>query len=124
MHPRRVIRLQELILQTVSQVTLQLKDPGIGFITITACEISPDVSTAKIFYSVLGTDVERATTAEALERAKSHIRREVGKLENLRRVPEIIFLYDQSVERADRVNRLLSSIQNENNTPKTDSSSD
>lgn len=113
MHPRRLVRLSELILQTVSQATLQLKDPGIGFVTITGAELSPDVSIAKIYYSVLGTPEERNTTAEALERAKPHIRSEVGKLENLRRVPHIIFIYDHSVERADRVNQILNTIHSE-----------
>src|SRR6185295_1112111 len=105
MHPRRLTRLTELIQQTVSRATLNLKDPGIGFITITGAELSQDVSTAKIFYSVLGTPLEREATAEALERAKPHIRHEVGKLENLRRVPNLIFMFDDSVERADRVNK-------------------
>lgn len=124
MHPRRLVRLQELIHQTVSQIALQLKDPGIGFITITAAEISPDVSVARIYYSVLGTKEEKEATAQALERAKPHIRHEVGKLENLRRVPQLIFLYDESVEKADRVNRLLHSIQNENKGDNPESSSD
>jgi ribosome-binding factor A len=113
MHPRRLARLNELILQTVSNLALELKDPGIGFITITGAEISPDVSVAKIFYSVLGTEQEKEATATAFERAKSHIRREVGRLENLRRVPQIIFIYDHSVERADRVSRLLNTIHDE-----------
>ncbi len=124
MHPRRIVRLQELILQTVSQATLHLKDPAIGFVTITGAEISPDVSLAKIFYSVLGTETEREATAAALERAKSYIRHEVGKLENLRRVPEIAFFYDESVERADRVNRLLHTIENEDPAPNTEPTSD
>ena len=113
MHPRRLARLNELIQQTISRVALSLKDPGIGFITITGSEISHDVSTAKIFYSVLGTPAEKEATAEALERAKPHIRHEVGQLENLRRVPHLIFIYDESVERADRVTRLINTINQE-----------
>ncbi len=113
MHPRRRARLNELIQQTVSKTTLNLKDPGIGFITITGSEISDDVSTAKIFYSVLGTPLEKEATAEALERAKPHIRHEVGKLENLRRVPNLIFMYDDSVEKADRLGRIFNAIEKE-----------
>lgn len=115
MHPRRLARLNELILQKVSEATLNLKDPGIGFITITGAEITLDVSTAKIFYSVLGTPAERAETAEALERAKPHIRHAVGQLENLRRIPHLVFLYDDSVERSARVSTLLNKIQGETN---------
>jgi ribosome-binding factor A len=117
MHPRRMARLNELILQTVSMEALNLKDPGLGFLTFTAAEISPDVSVVKLFYSVLGNEEEKAATREALERAKPHLRHEMGKLENLRRVPNILFVYDQSVERADRVTRLLNTIQNEKDRP-------
>ena len=117
MHPRRIARINELILQTVSQSALTLKDPGIGFVTFTGAEITPDVSLVRLYYSVLGTPEEKAATAEALERAKTHLRHEIGKLENLRRVPNILFVYDESVERADRVARLLNTIQNENDRP-------
>ncbi|MCG3203664.1 MAG: Ribosome-binding factor A [Elusimicrobia bacterium] len=113
MHPRRLARLNELIHQKVSESTLNLKDPGIGFITITGSEISPDVATAKIFYSVLGTPAEREATAEALERAKPHIRRSLGELENLRRIPQLIFVYDESIERSAKVSELLNKIHNE-----------
>src|SRR5438552_17943599 len=114
MHPRRLARLNELILQTVSKLALELKDPGIGFITITAAELTSDLSLARIYYSVFGGQAEKDATAEALARATSHFRREIGHLENLRKVPQLAFLYDHSVERADRVARLLYTIQQEN----------
>lgn len=113
MHPRRLVRLNELILQTVSRAVLSLKDPGLGFVTVTSCEISADVSLAKIFYSVLGDAAAKEETAAALERAKPHIRSEVAKLENLRRVPQLLFVYDAAAERADRVNRILHTIEEE-----------
>ena len=117
MHPRRIARLNELILQSVSQEALNLKDPGLGFITFTSAEITPDVSLVRIYYSVLGTPEEKEATRLALERAKPHLRHEVGKLENLRRVPNLSFHYDESVERADRVTRLLNTIHNEKSNP-------
>lgn len=113
--------MTELIMQTVSQAVLNLKDPGLGFLTITGAEISPDISVARIFYSVLGSADEQKATAEALERAKKFIRHEVGRLENLRRVPEIVFVYDDSLERADRVTRLLKTIENERKDQPKDS---
>jgi len=113
MHPRRLTRLNELILQKVSRIALQLKDPDIGLMTITGAETTPDVSLTKVYYSVLGGEKERKATAVALERAKSFIRYEVGRLENLRRVPHIEFYYDQSVENADRMNRLFKTIEDE-----------
>jgi ribosome-binding factor A len=112
-HPRRLVRLNELVQQTVSQAVLNLKDPGLGFVTITGADIAPDLSFVKIYYSVLGSKEERSTTAEALERAKSHLRRDLGQLENLRKVPQITFVYDESLERADRVYKLLDTIQHE-----------
>jgi ribosome-binding factor A len=110
MHPRRLTRLNELIQQAISRAVLDLKDPGLGFVTITGAETAPDVSVTKVFYSVLGENQDRAATAEAFERAKPHLRSQLGKLENLRRLPQLIFMYDNSVERADRVTRLLNTI--------------
>ncbi len=121
MHPRRLVRLNELIQQTVSRVALTLKDPGIGFITITGCDTSADVSLSKIYYSVLGNTEERAATAVALDRAKPYIRGEVAQLENIRRVPQFVFIYDDAVERAARVNQILNTIQTTEGTNDTNS---
>jgi ribosome-binding factor A len=115
-HPRRLVRLNELIQQTISRASLSLKDPGLGFVTITGCETSADVSLARVYYSVLGDPKQREETAAALERAKPHLRSEIAKLENIRRVPQLLFLYDDGVERADRVNRILHNIEEERNT--------
>jgi len=117
MHPRRAARLNELILQTVSRAALGLKDPGIHFLTFTSAEISADVSVVRLFYSVLGSLEDREETKAALERAKPFFRHEIGQLENMRRVPNLVFMYDESVERADRVTRLLNTIQNEKDQP-------
>lgn len=124
MHPRRLARLNELILQTVSNLLLNLKDPQIGFITTTGADVSADLSIARIYYSVLGTPAEKEATAQALERAKSYVRREVGRLENLRKVPEIIFVYDDTAERADRVLRLMNAIENERKKSQPDDHAD
>lgn len=114
MHPRRIARFNELIAQTVSKLILGLKDPEVGFVTVTGAEVSADVSLAKIYYSVYGSPEDQQKTKAALERAKSYIKRELGRLENLRKVPQILFIYDESVERADRVNQILHTIEQEN----------
>ena len=114
MHPRRQARFNELVSQTVSRLIPTLKDPALGFITITGAEVSPDVSLAKIFFSVYGTDEEKEGTKIALERAKPYIRRELAKLENMRKVPQLHFIYDRGVENADRVNRILHALEHEN----------
>jgi ribosome-binding factor A len=124
MHPRRLVRLNELIMQTVSQAVLNLKDPEVGFVTITGADLAPDISHVKIFYSVLGDKRAKEATMQGLERAKPHIRHEVGRLENLRKVPQLVFVYDESVERADRVTRLLNTIHDEEKPQETDESND
>jgi ribosome-binding factor A len=121
MHPRRLTRLNELIQQRISEAVLDLKDPGLGFVTITGADTSPDVSVSKIYYSVLGESTKREETAQAFERARPHLRSELGK-SNLRRVPQLIFIYDTTIERADRVTRLLNTIKDE--TPKADTESE
>jgi ribosome-binding factor A len=115
MHPRRQARFNELITQVVSSLVPTLKDPAMGFLTITGAEISPDVSIVRIFYSVLGSEQEKEGTALALQRAKPYFRRELAKLENMRRVPQLIFVFDESAEKADRVNRILNQINEEQN---------
>lgn len=110
MHPRRLARLNQLILQSVSQSILRLKDPEVGFVTILGAETSPDVSLVRIHYSVLGSDADREKTKQVLERAKSYVKREIGQLENLKRVPNVLFVYDSSTEKADRVSQILQTI--------------
>jgi len=114
MHPRRQARFNELVTQTVSRLIPTLKDPELGFITITGAEVSPDVSVARIFFSVLGTDEEKEGTKKALERAKPYIRHELASLENMRKVPQLVFVFDRGVENADRVNRILHTLEQEN----------
>ncbi|MCB4756498.1 MAG: 30S ribosome-binding factor RbfA [Elusimicrobia bacterium] len=113
MHPRRITRLNELILQKVSQLILKLVDPDLGLITITGAKTTADISLTRIYYSVLGEPKQREATQAALEKLKGYMRREVAQFENLRRVPQIEFLFDESVEKADRLNRLLKTIHEE-----------
>lgn len=113
MHPRRQARFNELISQTISSLIPSLKDPALGFLTITGAEVSSDLSVAKVYYSVYGTPQEKESTKTALERAKPFIRREVAKLENMRKVPQLIFIYDDTAEKADRLNQIFNRIHEE-----------
>jgi ribosome-binding factor A len=85
----------------------ELKDPRIGYITITGVKVSPDLKSARVFYSMIGTEQERKETHKGLEAAKGFIRREVTEAVNLRVSPEIFFSFDESLERGDRIERLL-----------------
>jgi len=84
-----------------------LRDPRIGYITITGVKVSPDLRVARVFYSMIGTEQERADTQKGLEAAKSYVRREVTSVVNLRVSPEIFFTFDESVGEGDKIDRLL-----------------
>jgi ribosome-binding factor A len=84
-----------------------LKDPRIGFVTVTGVELSPDLRSGKVFYSVMGTDEEKKETAAGLQAATGFLKREVAKALQLRWVPELRFVYDDSIERGARIEELL-----------------
>jgi ribosome-binding factor A len=85
----------------------KLRDPRVGFITITAVKVSADLRTAKVFYSTLGTPEERKETQAGLDAAKGYVRREVTARVKLRVSPEVFFSYDASVAEGDKIDRLL-----------------
>ena len=88
-------------------------DPGIGFITLTRVQVSPDLSLARVFYTSLGDPKARRETAKALGRATPFLRRQIGGALRLRRVPEIEFRFDESVERQDRIEQILRDLHQE-----------
>lgn len=88
----------------------EVHDPGIGFVTVTRVEVTPDLQLARVFYTTMGTDAERRQTHRALERALPFLRRQVGERLRLRRVPLLQFIFDKSIETQERVERLLQEI--------------
>jgi len=82
-------------------------DPGIGFITLTRVTVTADLQLARVYYSSLGDPKAREQTARALERATPFLRRHIGGRLRLRRVPELEFRFDQSVEQQDRIERII-----------------
>jgi ribosome-binding factor A len=85
----------------------RLRDPRIGFITITGVKVSADLRVAKVFYSMLGTPEQRAETQKGLDAAKGFVRREITAAVKLRRSPEVYFSFDESVGEGDKIDRLL-----------------
>ena len=85
----------------------QLRDPRIGFITITGVKMSPDLRVAKVFYSMLGSEEARKETQAGLDAAKGFVRREVSSRLNLKFSPEVFFAFDASVGEGDKIDRLL-----------------
>jgi ribosome-binding factor A len=90
----------------------KLKDPRLGFVTITAVEVADDLRNAKIFYSVLGNEEDYAKTQEALDSALGYIRKLISERINLKFAPEIIFRKDQSIEYSVRIQEVLEEVQN------------
>jgi ribosome-binding factor A len=88
-------------------------DPGIGFITLTRVHVSPDLQQARVFYTSLGDAAQRKETARALTRATPFLRHEIGAAIRLRRVPELEFRFDESIEHQDRIERILRELHEE-----------
>src|SRR5215208_7576003 len=88
----------------------EVHDPGLGFVTITRVQVSPDLQHARIFYTALGDEKARANTARALQRASPFLRRQIGARLRLKRVAELEFMYDQSIAGQDRIEQLLNEI--------------
>lgn len=88
-------------------------DPGIGFVTVTRVKVSPDLQLARVFYTTLGDEKQRKETESALERVKPFLRRQLGSRIRLRRVPELRFEFDRSVENQDRIEKILLDLQAE-----------
>ena len=88
----------------------EVHDPGIGFVTLTRVQVTPDLSAARVLYTALGDDQARARSTRALERAAPFLRRQIGARLRLRRTPELRFVYDDSIAGQDRIERILSEL--------------
>jgi len=109
---RRTERLGEEIREEVAHmITGELKDPRIGFVTVTRVDLGPDLRQARVYVGVLGTDKQREKSLTGLKQAAGFMRRALGQRLRLRHTPELVFLYDEGLEASDRVARLLSEIQ-------------
>lgn len=88
----------------------ELKDPGVGFVTVTGVDVSADLKRAKIYYSVLGDENSKEESASALKRACGFIQHEIGKRLRLKHTPEISFQFDGSVEYGAHIEELIQKI--------------
>ena len=104
----RIEKLQELIKQEMSKMLLkELKDPRIGFVTVTDVEMTGDLREAKIFVSVMGYEEQVKSSLEGLNSALGFVRREIGQRVRLRFTPEISFALDTSLDYGDHIQKLL-----------------
>lgn len=107
----RTERLGEQIRQDLTDLLArQVRDPGIGFITLTRVRVTEDLQQARVFYTTLGEGADATKTARALERATPFLRRALAERLRLRRVPELTFSVDVSIANQARVEELLEQI--------------
>lgn len=99
--------------ELASLLAREVHDPGIGFVTLTRVQVSPDLQLARVFYTALGDEKTRAATGRALERAAPFLRRQIGTRLRLKRTPELTFLYDESIAGQDRIEQILNELHQE-----------
>jgi ribosome-binding factor A len=104
----RMRRVNEAVREVLSgHITEDLKDPRIGFVTVTGVETSPDLRHARVFVSVLGTDAEKEEALEGLQSSAGFLQAKVGEELRMKRTPTLEFRYDDSIDRGMRISELL-----------------
>ena len=108
---KRSDKVAEAVHELVSELLVKgLKDPRIGFVTITGVKVTDDMRLATVYFTVIGTDEEKKATEQGLNSARTFIRKEMGKKFRMRYVPEVVFKYDASVEYGYRIESILKEI--------------
>jgi ribosome-binding factor A len=107
---RRNERLSQEIREDVARIVSQLKDPRIGFVTVTRVELTPDLRTAHVHVGILGGGADREKTLGGLRQASGFVRRELGRRLHVRHTPEIAFHYDEGLDATERVAQLLDEV--------------
>lgn len=112
MSKHRPNRLAETLKEEISQlIRVELKDPRLGFVTLTSVDVAGDLAHAKVYISVLGTEEEGKASLDVLNRAAGFVRCEIGKRIRLRHVPAIVFVYDPSIEHGAHIAKLLRDVE-------------
>lgn len=121
----RSYRVGELIHKHISEILSRgLKDPRVGFVTITAVDVSTDLRYAKVYYTVIGSDKEKADSRIGLEKATPYIRRQLASKLTIRHTPELTFVYDESIEYGVRIDSILKEINDESDSDTGDTEED
>lgn len=112
---KRANRVAEQMKQELADIIgRRMKDPRVGFITVTSVDVTGDLQQAKVYVTVLGNNEEKEASLETLQKASGFIRSEIGERIRLRKVPEIEFVFDESVEYGNRIEKLITEINKKN----------
>ena len=107
----RVERIQAQVREEVSQMlATEVRDPGVGLVTVTRAKVTGDLSLARVYWTIIGDAAERKKTTKALERATGFVRHLLAERLGLRRVPELKFIFDESVAAQDRIEQIIQEI--------------
>ncbi|MEZ5418404.1 MAG: 30S ribosome-binding factor RbfA [Vicinamibacterales bacterium] len=110
----RVERVAEQVREEVSQIlATEVADPGVGLVTVTRVKVTPDLSLARVYWTLLGDAAERKKTAKALQRASSFVRHLLAERLTLRRAPEVVFQFDEGLAAHARVEQILHELHEE-----------
>ena len=109
----KIERLNSTFIKEISEILQkEIKDPDIKFVTITGCDITSDLSFAKVYYTVLD-DKKRKEVGEALEGAKGFIRGQLSQRVDIRHTPELKFIFDKSIEYGNKIEKIIKEIHEE-----------
>jgi ribosome-binding factor A len=119
--PRRILRLQQLILEVIAETLhREIQDPRIGLVTITRVQLSQDLSSAHVYWSMLGTETQRRTTDRGLRQALGLIQRRVAGAIGTRVTPTLTLRFDPTLEKAQRLNEIFERLRAERGEPPAD----
>ncbi len=101
-------RVNEVIREVLgAAIAKEVKDPRVGFVTVTAVDTSPDLRSARVYVSVLGDEAERERTLDGLRSSHGFLQGRIAEEVRMKRTPTLTFHYDDSIERGDRITRLM-----------------
>ena len=110
----RLELIESLMLKELSNIiTFELKDPNLGFITISEVKVTSDLSYAKVYVSFLGKQERNDAGLKVLKRAKGFLKSELAKRMKLRKIPDLVFVQDKSLENAKKIENILDKVKND-----------
>jgi ribosome-binding factor A len=111
MQGKRVDRVGHLIQMELGNLILhRVKDPRLGFVTITHVDVTADLKSARVFYSVLGDEKAKKSSQTALGKAAGFLQKEVGRVVQMRYTPKLVFLLDDTIDRSIEIDRVIQEI--------------
>jgi len=111
MATKRIARLNEQLKREIAELVRSgVRDPRVGLVSVTSVQVASDLGSARVFVRVLGGEAERTESLEGLRAAAPFLRRELGRMLHVRRIPELRFHEDRSMEQARRIEKILSEV--------------